>query len=85
MQMKMFLTRLGEGSRMAITGDISQVDLPGGQRSGLVDALEIIHEIGGIETITFSAADVVRHGLVTRIVQAYDSRDARRGNGGGRP
>ena len=83
MQMKMFLTRLGEGSRMAITGDISQIDLPGGQRSGLADALEIIHEIGGIERVTFTAADVVRHGLVTRIVQAYDARDARRNNGGG--
>jgi phosphate starvation-inducible PhoH-like protein len=83
MQMKMFLTRLGEGSRMAITGDMSQVDLPGGQRSGLVDALDILGGIGGIDVITFSAADVVRHGLVTRIVQAYDARDARRRTGGG--
>jgi phosphate starvation-inducible protein PhoH and related proteins len=80
MQMKMFLTRLGEGSRMAITGDMSQIDLPSGQRSGLADALEILHEIGGIESVTFTAADVVRHGLVTRIVQAYEARDARRGN-----
>ncbi|MEK9660679.1 MAG: PhoH family protein [Alphaproteobacteria bacterium] len=82
MQMKMFLTRLGEGSRMAITGDMSQIDLPGGQRSGLADALDILHEIGGIEVVRFSAADVVRHGLVTRIVQAYDARDAGRRNGG---
>jgi phosphate starvation-inducible PhoH-like protein len=87
MQMKMFLTRLGEGSRMAITGDISQVDLPGGQRSGLVDACEILVGVAGIETVVFSAADVVRHDLVTRIVRAYEAHDARkverRGRNGG--
>ena len=87
MQMKMFLTRLGEGSRMAITGDMSQIDLPSGQRSGLADAREILADIDGIEAIEFTAADIVRHGLVTRIVQAYDKRDARnaekRGNNTG--
>jgi phosphate starvation-inducible PhoH-like protein len=88
MQMKMFLTRLGEGSRMAVTGDMSQIDLPGGQRSGLADAREILAGVSGIDSVEFSAADVVRHGLVTRIVQAYDARDARKsarrgsGNGG---
>lgn len=78
MQMKMFLTRIGEGSRMVITGDMSQIDLPGGQRSGLADACEILGGMKGVESVEFSAADVVRHGLVTRIVQAYDARDAAR-------
>ncbi len=75
MQMKMFLTRLGEGGRMAITGDLTQIDLPSGQRSGLQDALEIVREIPGIGVVTFSDADVVRHPLVGRIVRAYDQRD----------
>ena len=72
MQMKMFLTRLGEGSKMIITGDTSQIDLPYGQTSGLVDALNILTPVKGIETIAFSAEDVVRHKLVGRIVDAYD-------------
>ncbi len=72
MQMKMFLTRLGEGSKMIITGDPSQIDLPSGQKSGLVQALEILQPVQGIETIAFTAADVVRHKLVGRIVSAYD-------------
>uniref|UniRef100_UPI001D0C6FA8 PhoH family protein n=1 Tax=Pacificispira spongiicola TaxID=2729598 RepID=UPI001D0C6FA8 len=74
MQMKMFLTRLGENSRMVITGDLSQVDLPTGQKSGLADAVETLGGVRGIEMIRFTAADVVRHPLVARIVEAYDAR-----------
>jgi phosphate starvation-inducible protein PhoH and related proteins len=76
MQMKMFLTRLGEGSRMAVTGDPSQVDLPSGQASGLTDALSIVSGIPGIATVRFTDADVVRHELVSRIVRAYDARSS---------
>jgi phosphate starvation-inducible PhoH-like protein len=75
MQMRMFLTRLGEGSRMVITGDPSQTDLPGGQRSGLADAVETLHHVDGVRFVHLSAQDVVRHDLVTRIVEAYDARD----------
>lgn len=74
-QMKMFLTRLGENSRMAITGDPSQVDLPLGAKSGLVDALDVLGPIPGIATVRFTDADVVRHPLVTRVVKAYNARD----------
>ena len=77
MQMKMFLTRLGENSKMIVTGDPSQVDLPPGQVSGLVEALRILPAIDGVEKITFQASDVVRHRLVTEIVNAYDD-DAKR-------
>jgi len=73
MQMKMFLTRLGENSRMIVTGDPSQIDLPLGQTSGLVEALRILHDIDGIVRVKFSAEDVVRHRLVADIVKAYDS------------
>ncbi len=76
MQMKMFLTRLGDNSRMAITGDLSQVDLPGGTRSGLADALEILEGMEGVGVIRFTDVDVVRHTLVARIVRAYDRRSA---------
>jgi phosphate starvation-inducible PhoH-like protein len=72
MQMKMFLTRLGEGSKMVVTGDPSQVDLPPGQRSGLEEAVGLLRSVAGIETIRFTAADVVRRDLVGRIVEAYD-------------
>ncbi len=75
MQMKMFLTRLGEGSRMVVTGDLSQVDLPPGTRSGLADALEALEGVQGIGTVRFLNQDVVRHPLVGRIVDAYDARD----------
>jgi phosphate starvation-inducible PhoH-like protein len=78
MQMKMFLTRLGENSKMIVTGDPSQVDLPYGQISGLVEALSILPVIDGVEKIAFSAADVVRHRLVTEIVNAYDANDQKR-------
>jgi phosphate starvation-inducible protein PhoH and related proteins len=71
-QMKMFLTRLGEGSRMVVTGDPSQIDLPTGVHSGLDDALAILKSVEGISHIAFTAADIVRHALVGRIVSAYD-------------
>ena len=77
MQMKMFLTRMGENSRMVITGDPSQVDLPFGAKSGLKDALEILPKIKGCEIIHFSEDDVVRHDMVTRIVKAYNKRDGK--------
>ena len=77
-QMKMFLTRLGEGARMAVTGDLSQVDLPRGTTSGVTDALAALEGVEGIATVRFTEADVVRHPLVQRIVQAYDRRDRRR-------
>jgi phosphate starvation-inducible PhoH-like protein len=77
MQMKMFLTRMGENSRMVITGDPSQIDLPFGAKSGLKDALEILPKIRGVEIIRFGEEDVVRHDLVTRIVKAYNKRDAK--------
>jgi len=76
-QMKMFLTRLGENARMAVTGDLSQVDLPRGTRSGLADALETLAGLEGIAVVQFTEMDVVRHGLVSRIVAAYDRRDKR--------
>jgi phosphate starvation-inducible PhoH-like protein len=72
MQMKMFLTRLGEGSKMVVTGDPSQIDLPPGQKSGLDQAVGVLGGIKGIETIRFDAGDVVRRDLVARIVEAYD-------------
>jgi len=75
MQMRMFLTRLGEGSRMAVTGDPSQTDLPAGQRSGLMDAVETLKDVEGVRFVRLTAQDVVRHDLVTRIVEAYDARD----------
>ncbi|WP_439573413.1 PhoH family protein [Phreatobacter sp.] len=73
MQMKMFLTRLGENSRMIITGDPSQVDLPPGMRSGLAEALDLLEEVTGIAQCYFSEDDVVRHELVGRIVKAYEA------------
>ena len=72
MQMKMFLTRLGESSRMVVTGDPSQVDLPHGQTSGLAEAVQLLGGIEGIGHVAFTHEDVVRHELVTRIVEAYD-------------
>ncbi|AVA20146.1 PhoH family protein [Rhizobium sp. LEGMi198b] len=73
MQMKMFLTRLGENSRMIITGDPSQIDLPRGVKSGLVEALQLLNDVEGITIVRFKDTDVVRHPLVARIVRAYDS------------
>ncbi len=73
-QMKMFLTRLGENSRMVVTGDLTQVDLPPGQRSGLTDAVATLAGVEGIATIRFTEVDVVRHPLVTRMVRAYEAQ-----------
>jgi phosphate starvation-inducible PhoH-like protein len=72
MQMKMFLTRLGENSRMIVTGDPSQVDLPYGQISGLAEATRLLAKVEGIEHVVYTAQDVIRHELVARIVNAYD-------------
>lgn len=76
MQMKMFLTRLGEGSRMIINGDLTQTDLPRGTVSGLLDAVKILKKVPGIAFVEFSEKDVVRHGLVSKIVKAYDKANA---------
>jgi phosphate starvation-inducible protein PhoH and related proteins len=76
MQMKMFLTRLGENSRMVVTGDLSQVDLPQGTRSGLRDAVDALQGVDGISFINFTSTDVVRHPLVSRMVDAYDAYEA---------
>jgi len=73
-QMRMVLTRLGEGSRMVVTGDTTQIDLPAGQLSGLVEAAEVLEGVEGVAICRFSDADVVRHPLVQRLVQAYGAR-----------
>jgi len=78
-QMKMFLTRLGFGSKMVVTGDVTQVDLPTEQRSGLIEVGGVLSQIDGIEFVTFGAEDVVRHKLVQRIVEAYDEQTQREG------
>jgi phosphate starvation-inducible PhoH-like protein len=78
MQMKMFLTRLGENSKMIVTGDPTQVDLPRGERSGLVEALGLLEGVEGVHVTRFSDKDVVRHALVGRIVRAYEADTARR-------
>jgi len=77
-QMKMFLTRLGENARMAVTGDLSQIDLPPGATCGLADALETLGHVDGVAVVNFDEGDVVRHRLVARIVKAYDERDRKR-------
>lgn len=74
MQMKMFLTRLGEGSRMIVSGDPSQIDLPPGQTSGLIEAVSLLSGVEGIGHVRFRNEDVVRHDLVARIVRAYDNK-----------
>jgi phosphate starvation-inducible PhoH-like protein len=74
-QMKMFLTRIGFGSTAVVTGDLTQVDLPKHQKSGLKDALDVLHGVEGISFTFFESRDVVRHPLVARIVNAYDARD----------
>jgi phosphate starvation-inducible PhoH-like protein len=87
-QMKMFLTRLGFNSKAVITGDVTQIDLPAGRRSGMVEALEVVGRIAGIAFINFNERDVVRHNLVQQIIKAYDEfgvgearRKASSGNG----
>jgi phosphate starvation-inducible PhoH-like protein len=76
-QMKMFLTRLGFGSKMVVTGDITQVDLPRDQKSGLIDAERVLAKVKGIAMTRFTSVDVVRHPLVARIVEAYEARAQR--------
>ena len=73
-QMKMFLTRIGFGAKAVVTGDVSQIDLPKGQLSGLIDAERVLKRVKGISTTRFTSADVVRHPLVARIVDAYDAQ-----------
>lgn len=75
-QMKMFLTRLGFGSKMAITGDITQIDLPRGKKSGLIEAERLLKDVPGISMIYMQQADVVRHPLVQKIVEAYDQGES---------
>jgi phosphate starvation-inducible PhoH-like protein len=75
-QMKMFLTRLGFGSKAVITGDITQVDLPTGRASGLAEAMQILKEVEGIEFVSFTEVDVVRHPLVQSVILAYEAHDA---------
>lgn len=79
-QMKMFLTRIGFGARAVVTGDVSQIDLPKGSLSGLIDAERVLKRVQGIAFNRFTSADVVRHPLVARIVDAYDARQGRRGD-----
>jgi phosphate starvation-inducible PhoH-like protein len=76
-QMKMFLTRLGFGSKIVVTGDVTQVDLPGGVKSGLRVVQEILHELEDVSFQWLTSHDVVRHRLVGKIVAAYDEFDAR--------
>jgi phosphate starvation-inducible PhoH-like protein len=71
-QMKMFLTRLGFGSKIVVTGDITQIDLPDGKKSGLVEVIKILKNVDDIQTCKFSDKDVVRHKLVQDIIKAYD-------------
>jgi len=75
-QMKMFLTRLGFGSKMVVTGDITQVDLPRETHSGLIVVSEILADVEGVDFVRFGREDVVRHKLVQRIVDAYEAHDA---------
>jgi phosphate starvation-inducible PhoH-like protein len=78
-QMKMFLTRLGFNSKAVVTGDITQIDLPNGRRSGLLEAMEVVTKVEGIQFIYFNERDVVRHTLVQRIIRAYEEYDQARG------
>ena len=82
-QMKMFLTRLGFNSKAVITGDVTQIDLPAGKRSGLLEALDICGRIPGISVIQFGEKDVVRHNLVQQIIRAYEEYDASHAQRGG--
>ena len=78
-QMKMFLTRLGLGSKAVITGDITQIDLPENKPSGLVEAIELLQEVQGIRMVYFTKRDVVRHKLVQDIIDAYEKAEERKG------
>ena len=76
-QMKMFLTRLGFGSKAVVTGDVTQIDLPPGRISGLIEALKVVADVPGIGTVHFDDRDVVRHALVQQIVKAYENYNTR--------
>jgi phosphate starvation-inducible PhoH-like protein len=76
-QMKMFVTRLGFGSKAVITGDVTQIDLPNARRSGLIEAVDILQGVNGISFVHFDESDVVRHHLVQRIIRAYDEHKTR--------
>ena len=80
-QMKMFLTRIGFGSKAVVTGDVTQTDLPKGMTSGLIEAQRILRGVRGIGFADFTAADVVRHPLVARIIEAYEAATARKASG----
>ena len=82
MQMKMFLTRMGENSRMVVTGDLTQIDLPKGQPSGLSEAIRILGGLKEVGITRFSERDVVRHALVQRIVEAYNKAEPSDGGTG---
>ena len=73
-QIKMFLTRMGLNAKMIITGDMTQIDLPPSQKSGLKDALDVLKDVKGIARVEFNQKDIVRHKLVQRIVEAYENR-----------
>jgi phosphate starvation-inducible PhoH-like protein len=77
-QMKMFLTRMGEGSKVVVTGDVTQIDLPDGKKSGLVHATEILSGVEGIEVCRLTDKDVVRHPLVMRIIRAYEKAETKK-------
>jgi phosphate starvation-inducible PhoH-like protein len=76
-QMKMFLTRMGFNAKTVVTGDITQIDLPTGKRSGLVEATEVLRDVNGLAFVYFDESDVVRHHLVQRIIRAYDETKPR--------
>lgn len=75
-QMKMFLTRMGENSRIVVTGDITQIDLPNNVTSGMADAIDVLKDVEGIEIVRLTSKDVVRHELVTKIIQAYEKAES---------
>ena len=77
-QMKMFLTRLGFNSKMAVTGDLGQIDLPRGMQSGLTEAVEILERIKGIGIVKLTSGDVIRHDVVSRIIDAYDEYESQK-------
>ena len=77
-QMRMVLTRLGERSRMVVTGDVTQIDLPYGQKSGLIEAADLLEKVEGISVCRLTSADVVRHPLVQSVVDAYAELDKKR-------
>jgi phosphate starvation-inducible PhoH-like protein len=84
-QMKMFLTRLGFGSKAVVTGDITQIDLPPGKTSGLIEAIKVVGDVEGVEFVYFDERDVVRHKVVQLIVRAYEAFSGEASRGGASP